>query len=195
VTGEAKAPGLPRRMTRLLIGSSRLRRRSDRVEGALVALLGVAFLTCAAAAALFGLRLCQIQSDEAAHLHPVVAVVSGIPEPGFMFAAPEVNARWRTPDGQHRSGVLTTATAPGISEAQVGTRVRIWLTASGDPASPPNAVGTAVTTALLAAAAWAGAGIVLGACYLVVRAVLDRRRLAGWESDWALTGPRWTTRR
>jgi hypothetical protein len=22
--------------------------------------------------------------------------------------------------------------------------------------------------------------------------VLDRRRLAGWEADWAATGPRWT---
>jgi hypothetical protein len=195
VTGKAKAPGLPRRMTRLLIGSSGLRRPSDRIEGALVALLSAAFLACAAAAALFGLRLCQIHSDEAAHLHPAVAVVSSVSEPGFMFAATEVTARWRAPDGQQRSGVLTTATAPGISAAQAGTRVRIWLTASGDPASPPNAVGTAVTAALLATATWAGAGIVLGACYLVVRAVLDRRRLAGWESDWALTGPRWSTRR
>jgi hypothetical protein len=25
--------------------------------------------------------------------------------------------------------------------------------------------------------------------------VLDRRRLAAWESAWSLTGPRWTTRR
>jgi hypothetical protein len=75
------------------------------------------------------------------------------------------------------------------------TRVRVWLTASGDPASPPSAIGAAVTAALIATAAWAGAGIVLVVCYLVSRVVLDRRRLAGWESDWALTGPRWTTRR
>lgn len=52
-----------------------------------------------------------------------------------------------------------------------------------------------LASAAIAAAAWVGAGIVLGVCYLASRVVLDRMRLAGWESDWALTGPRWTTRR
>ena len=40
-----------------------------------------------------------------------------------------------------------------------------------------------------------GAGIALIVCYWLCRLVLDRRRLAAWESAWALTGPRWTTRR
>jgi hypothetical protein len=31
-------------------------------------------------------------------------------------------------------------------------------------------------------------------CYGLCRLVLDRRRLAAWESAWSLTGPRWTTR-
>jgi hypothetical protein len=48
--------------------------------------------------------------------------------------------------------------------------------------------------AILAFAASCGAGIVLAACYWLSRLVLDRRRLAAWDSDWGLTGPRWTSR-
>jgi hypothetical protein len=40
-----------------------------------------------------------------------------------------------------------------------------------------------------------GAGLALLACYGLCRLVLDRWRLAAWESSWSLTGPRWTTRR
>jgi hypothetical protein len=39
-----------------------------------------------------------------------------------------------------------------------------------------------------------GAGIVLIICYWPCRLALDRRRLAAWESAWARTGPRGTTR-
>jgi hypothetical protein len=39
------------------------------------------------------------------------------------------------------------------------------------------------------------AAVVLVICYWLGRLALDRRRLASWESAWALTGPRWTSRR
>jgi hypothetical protein len=195
VTGKAEAPGLPRRVTRLLIGKSGLRRPSDRIEGALVALLSAVFVACAVPAALLGWRFCQVQSAEAARLHPAVAVVSNVfPYVGSLFPAGEVTAQWRAPDGQRRSGILTTTTAPSIWGAQAGTRVPVWLTASGNPASPPDAVAVVQTAVLMATGAWIGAGLALGICYLACRVLLDRRRLAGWESDWALTGPRWTTR-
>lgn len=35
----------------------------------------------------------------------------------------------------------------------------------------------------------------LAAVSRVVSLVLDRRRLARWEADWLVTGPRWTGRR
>jgi len=41
----------------------------------------------------------------------------------------------------------------------------------------------------------AGAAVVLTLCYMFCRKVLDRHRLAGWESAWAAVGPRWTSRR
>jgi hypothetical protein len=40
-----------------------------------------------------------------------------------------------------------------------------------------------------------GLGVFLTLCYWLCRLVLDRRRLAGWESAWAKVGPRWTMRR
>jgi hypothetical protein len=196
MTGKAKAPGVLRRVARLLIGSSRLRRPSDRIEGALVALLSLMFLACAAAAALLGSRFCQIQSAEAARVHPHVAVVSKvITNAGTEFPTGEVIARWQAPDGQHRSGILTAATAPGLWGAQAGTRIRVWLSPSGNPVPSPSTVAVVVTATVIATAAWGVTGLALGACYLLCRALLDRRRLAGWESDWALTGPRWTTPR
>jgi hypothetical protein len=47
--------------------------------------------------------------------------------------------------------------------------------------------------AAVAAAAAAAAGLLCP--YGLCRLALDRRRLAAWESAWALTGPRWTSRR
>jgi hypothetical protein len=51
-----------------------------------------------------------------------------------------------------------------------------------------NAVLAAVSAAV-------GAAVVLLISYGLCRFVLDRRRLAAWESAWAMTGPRWTSRR
>ena len=104
-------------------------------------------------------------------------------------------ARWRVPDGQWRSGTLTTETAPGISGAPAGTRVRVWLTSSGDPAAPPGSqAGTVFTAVLFAIDGAGGAGIVMIICYWLCRLALDRRRLAAWESARARIGPLWTTR-
>jgi hypothetical protein len=41
----------------------------------------------------------------------------------------------------------------------------------------------------------AGATVVLILCYYLCRGLLDRHRLASWESTWAAVGPRWTSRR
>jgi hypothetical protein len=197
MSGEPKVPALPRRVARLLIGTSALRRPSDRVEGVVAVLLTAAFLVGLAAAAFLGWRFCQTQYARAASLHPSVAVVSQtVPAADGELPATEAAARWRAPDGRQRSGILTTDTAPGIWGAEPGNRVGIWETASGVPVPPPPGPAAVMLTAVvMATAAAGGAGIALGICYVLCRLILDRRRLAQWESDWALTGPRWTMRR
>ena len=92
--------------------------------------------------------------------------------------------------------MLTTSTAPGIVGAVAGARIPFWLDRSGQPVAPPVGQVAMIVNALAATAAVTGAAAAtLLACYGLCRLVLDRRRLAAWESAWSLTGPRWTTRR
>jgi hypothetical protein len=198
MAGEANAPGRPlRRLARFFISPNELRRPADRIEGVIVMLLAAAFLAATAVAPFLGMRLYQWERAHTARLHPAVAVLSQSgPSNGYMAGFGVAAARWRVPDGQWRSGTLTTETAPGISGAPAGARVPVWLTGSGVPADPPGSkTGNVFTAVVLAIDAAGGAGVVLIICYWLCRRALDRRRLAAWESDWALTGPRWTSRR
>ena len=197
MASKAKAPGhLLRRLARFLMRPNELRRPSDRIEAVIVALLSAVFLMAVAAAPYLGMRVYQWERARAAHLHPAVAVLSQAgPANSYWTGYGQATARWRAADGQWRSGTLTTRTAPGIAGAPAGTRVRVWLTGSGEPADAPvGGSGQVYGVVILAVAAAFLTGIVLAACYWLSRLVLDRRRLTAWESDWALTGPRWTTR-
>ena len=191
----------PRRVSRLvrwLAGRNTLRRPVDRIEGTVLVVLTAAFLVAVAVASVLGVHAYQSQRAASAGLRPVVAVLSqagplfydGLGHPG------QAEARWRDPGGSGQSGVLTTATAPGIAGAAAGARIPVWLDQSGQPVTPPGSRVAMIVNALAPGTAVAGgAAITLLACYGLCRLVLDRRRLAAWESAWSLTGPRWTTRR
>jgi hypothetical protein len=194
--GSARRAGHPpRHLARRLVGRNELRRPADRIETAVIVSLVAAFLTAAVAAACFAGHLYQSEHTAAAGLRPTVAVLSQ-PGPAAMTPAAAVGARWRLPNGTERSGTLTTATAPAIYHAPAGTSVQIWLDRSGEPAAPPPSPEDMIFLALLAGiTATAGAAVVLILCYTFCRRVLDRHRLAGWESAWAAVGPRWTSHR
>jgi hypothetical protein len=197
MASEVRAPGRPLlRMTRFLTHPNMLRRRSDRIEGLIVAVLLAVFLAVVVAAPYVGNRVYRSERASAGHLYPTMAVLSQSgPTNSYILGYGEAAARWRVADGQWRSGTLTMLTAPGIGGASAGTRVQVWLSGSGEPAEPPpSRPGQVSGAVILAFALTCGAGIVLLACYWLSRIALDRRRLAGWESAWAQTGPRWTTR-
>jgi hypothetical protein len=185
----------PRRLARRLLGRNELRRPADRIETAVIVSLVAAFLTAAVAAACFAGHLYRSEHTVATGLRPAVAVLS---QPGPVATAPAaaVGARWRLPNGTETSGTLTTLTAPTIYHAPAGTPVQIWLDRSGEPQAPPPSPDDMIFSALLAGIiATAGATVVLILCYIFCRTVLDRHRLAGWESAWAAVGPRWTSHR
>jgi hypothetical protein len=201
MAGKTRAPKRARartvRLARLLIGSNKLRRPSDRIEGLLITLLVAVFLAAVAAAPYFGERLYHVQAAGATQLHAATAVLtqSG-PSSTYVTSVGEAAARWRAPDGPWQKGMLSTVTAPGITGAADGARVKVWLTESGQPKSPPvDAFETMFASVVLSIAALAGAAIVLFICYWLGRLALDRRRLVKWAYEWSLTGPRWTTRR
>ena len=191
----------PRRMPRLvrwLAGRNTLRRPVDRIEGTVLVALTAAFLVAMAVASVLGVHRYQSQRTASAGLRPVVAVLSqaGPLFYGSLAQLGQAEARWRDPGGGGQSGVLTTATAPGIVGAAAGARIPVWLDRSGQPVAPPGGQVAMIVNALAPGTTVAGgAGITLLVCYGLCRLVLDRRRLAAWESAWSLTGPRWTTRR
>jgi hypothetical protein len=186
------------RLARLLAGRNPLRRPHDRVEGATIVVLTVAFLAAMAWALFLGARLYQSQLAAAAQLRPATAILTqNGPRPDIrLVPAGQVLARWTGPGGRGKSGVLEAATTPGISGAVAGTRIRVWLNRLGQPVAPPPGRALMMVGAVLmalAVAAGTAAGLLIP--YRLCRLILDRRRLAAWESAWALTGPRWTSRR
>ncbi len=131
----------------------------------------------------------------AARVRPAGAVLSQ-PGPVAGSQTSAVRATWRLPNGSQRSGTLTAATAPDIYYSPAGTSVPVWLNRSGQPQAAPPTVSDIVFNALAGGiAVTSGAGLALILCYLLCRVVLDRLRLARWESAWAAVGPRWTSRR
>jgi hypothetical protein len=190
------ATGRMSRLARMLTGRNPLRRPIDRLEGAVLVALVAVFGVAVAVAAIAGTHTYQSQ-QAAARLRPAVAVlVQHGPPADSLTGAGQAEARWRVPGGGERSGVLTTATVPGISGAAAGTRVAVWLNRSGQPAGPPPGQAVMIIYALVTGGAvTAVAGVALLVAYALARHVLDRRRLAGWETAWARTGPSWTAQR
>jgi hypothetical protein len=183
---------------RLVLGRNELRRRSDRIEGIVLAALSAGFLAIVVTAALYGAHIYQSQRAAVARLRPVTAVLSQAGPAArnpFDPAAPTL-ATWRPPHAAERSGPLTIWDAPAIFDAPAGTAITVWLDRSGWPQPPPPDPGDTIVNALVESVAATGsAAVVLVFCYLLFRRALDRRRLARWEAAWAIIGPGWTSRR
>jgi hypothetical protein len=103
----------------------------------------------------------------------------------------EANARWKTPDGQVRTGeVLVRSGAPA------GSAVMVWANQAGQLTDPPLQHSQVTGRADLArGVAIAGLAVTLIVAGLAGCGVLNRRRLAAWDTDWLATEPRWSPRR
>jgi hypothetical protein len=192
-----RADGVPARMLRMFVRKNELRRSSDRVEGVVVVVLMGAFVAAVVVAALVAAHVYRSEQATAASLRQTVAVLSW---PGAVTETPVLHqatamATWRMSDGAPRSGLLTTDVVPGIYGQRAGATVQLWLGRSGNPAPPPQgATGMAVGATMAGLAIVVVAATVLTFCYRLCQRGLDRRRIANWSSDWAVTGPQWTSR-
>ena len=71
-----------------------------------------------------------------------------------------------------------------------------WIAEPGRlPDQVPSAGPSAFSAPFASALAVVLLGLLLLAVAVAVRRLVDRRRMAAWEADWAITGPRWTSRR
>ena len=188
---------LPARLLRMFVRRNELRRSSDRIEGVVVVVLMATFVAAFVVAGFLAAHIYRSEQATAASLRETVAVLSW---PGAITETPVLHeatamATWRTSDGAARSGLLTTDVVPGIYGQPAGAAVPLWLGRSGDPAPPPQgAAGMAVGATMAGLAVIVTAATVLTFCYRLCQRGLDRRRIANWSSDWAVTGPQWTSR-
>jgi hypothetical protein len=178
-----------------------LRRGSDRAEAAIKVGLLAAFLALAPVAVATAIHVTYtatartVQAEHSSWRQvPAVLLHNAHKVTGYgMFpqAPVLVEARWTAPDGSRHTGeVFASRGAPADST------VMVWTDASGHltgPLLPRSAPGDRESFA--AASTLVAMALVLACCETAARRMLDRRRLAAWEADWAVTEPRWTTRR
>jgi hypothetical protein len=98
-------------------------------------------------------------------------------------------ARWTT-GGRPHVGLV-----PATSGTSADSIVPVWLDRAGRVRVPPLTAGQVRDRVTLAALVALTVLVVILACLaLVFRRLLDRRRLAGWETAWLSVGPHWSRR-
>jgi hypothetical protein len=174
---------------------NQLRRRSDRAETVAIILLVAAFafaaplVVWATAAGAYSLAQ-QARATALATQHEVTAVTLQV-APSDGYAQPYVSASWTAPDERRRTGQIQVDA--GTTK---GTARRIWVTGPGDVVPPPLPASESSQLADLAAV---GAGLGLVVFFLLAgtttRHILNRKRMATWDAEWAAVEPRWNRQR
>jgi hypothetical protein len=177
-----------------------LRRRSDRVEayilGGLVVVAAVAAplgaVTAGDWAHAAAVREAQVQDETWRQVPAVLLAPPRMSGNGYSVsgtsAAP---AQWTAPGGRQHTGQIIVPAG-----TLKGTVTTIWTDQSGDAASPPLTQAEVAEQGTFAALVTVAA--VLLACLLTAvatRVVVNRRRMAAWTADWAVTAPMWTRQR
>jgi hypothetical protein len=181
----------------LLPDRNPLRRACDRAESAIAAVLLAGFLigapllavACGQWASSAALRA---EKAEQATRHQVTAVLLASTANSYNGnLLVEARARWTGPGGIARTGKI--AAPPG---ERAGSRLTIWVDASGRQAGQPlQGSDIAAQRTIAALLGPVVLGLVLLGGWRLTRRTLDRRRMAAWDADWQITGPRWTSRR
>ena len=175
-----------------------LRRATDRLETAVLAVLVITFL----AAAPFVAQACGAAAREAAHQEQLAQEASLRQVPALVIknassaqatvstlSTPKAQVRWTAPDGHARTGETPVPTG-----TRAGATVPVWVTNSGQLASPPLLDSQVAGTADLAATGGVALlGFVIVNVGLATRRVLNKRRMAAWEAEWRAVEPHWTT--
>jgi hypothetical protein len=189
-----------RRLARKLgLEANPLRRRTDKIaiwlmaQFLVVVLVGAPLFAIAAFTWAARAGVAEQRAERSWREVPAVLLRS-VPVPdsfaGGVFGYSWVPARWTAPSGQVRSGDIPVEV--GLT---AGRKVRLWVDAAGRPTDRPLTHRAIVARAATAAAvATTGLLIALSCLALLVRWLLDRRRIADWELAWAIVGPQWTKR-
>jgi hypothetical protein len=198
----ARTGRLARLARQMGLGRNPLRRRTDRIEAWICAALLVVFLI---GAPLFASGLgnwvhqggmAEQRAQQSWHQTPATLVTAAPRLPMYAFrlswqSTVPAQAQWLGPAGQALSGEV-----PAPAGTRAGQTVQIWVDGSGRVTGAP--LGSAeLTRRVISAEVVAPAALaVLLLCLAgVARWLLNRRRLAAWETAWASIGPRWSRHR
>jgi hypothetical protein len=179
-------------------GPNALRRRWDRIESAVMIGLAALFVAAGPLAALGAGRAAEHAVLARAHgeqrWRQVTATLTRrdterLQSPAGGWSQLLVRARW-TAGGRARTGWV-----PATPAERKRGRTAVWVSPGGALTGPPGALADLKLAAGLAAASGAaGLACLLFLAGAAARGLLDRRRLAGWETAWRAVGPQWSRR-
>jgi hypothetical protein len=173
-----------------------LRRPVDKIEAAIMTGLFVAFLVAAPLLCIFAGRVVDasfLQEQRAErNWHQVPATLLQSASAGQVdleaWDISWVKAQWKGPGDKKETGFVATDL-----NAKAGQQVWVTITQSGQlthskltRADLRDEIADASLMITVALAA------VLGLAALAVRAIAERRRMAGWTRAWDGVGPRWS---
>jgi hypothetical protein len=176
-----------------------LRRGIDRLEtGLLVGLFVALAVLTPFAARLAGhesyLNALHARQEQLVSRHQVQAVLThdAGPVSGYSLTAYVLTqATWTSAAGVSRSGEV-----PAEPGSRKGTVVPVWIDANGYLDSPPLAVSEVASQADAAAiGVVVAAGVVGITGAAAIRQLMNRRRMAAWDSDWLVTARAWNRQR
>lgn len=182
--------------------SNPLRRRSDVVEAWTVLAVAVLLLVGAPVAGVIAAWWAHgearaVAAEQRADRHRVRAEVVGrtpasLPSvQGGRGQTVRASVRWTEPGSGPR-----TATARVPAGTDRGDSVEVWFDTRGrNVPPPPNETSVWQHTLTVGTCATGGACALVLLGRTVVLGAANRRRMAEWEREWALTEPQWTRRR
>jgi hypothetical protein len=181
----------PRLARRLGLDGNPLRRRTDKIAACLAALLlavfliGAPLLSVAAIGWAGRAGAAELRAERSWRQTPAV-LLPDTPAAGQILGHSRGPARLTPSGNPERTGQIPVSTGLSVGRPMVplwlapaGSRARPGLSHRGLVANEAAAalVATVALSIALLSLAWAG------------RWLLDRRRLAGWEAEWAVVGP------
>lgn len=152
-------------------------------------LVGAPFAALATGAWVHGMAR-QAQLAQEASRHLVTAVVLSVTPPGAGDIVWQAQARWQAPNG-----TMVTDEVPVPPATAVGGKLQVWTDRAGGQTTAPLLDSQVAEQADLGEMAGVvGSAVVVTVAGALTRWTLNKRRMAAWDTDWHVTGPRWTTR-
>jgi len=152
-------------------------------------LAGAPLAAVAAGHAVYSVGSRTADAQQATWRQVPAVLAATAPASGFRQYQVPVQASWTAPAGTRHTG--TVLAPPGT---RAGRAVMAWVDAAGrltghQPLRLAQVRGQAALATMLTPLA---VGFIVLCAGLLAHAVLGRRRLAAWDTDWQVTEPQWT---